>query len=355
MIRKSILLIDTLLAVLVLLFGVSCTRQELPGGSVTVTLSSGLPETRGAAEVKDGSEVYIDGSGNPDLILLLFDSNGNLKAKYPDNNHSFVVSSTGNDVSIRLAYDTAGALIPAGNYTVYAIANTGGLWSLDSGTVADIDTRDKAEARYFSVPPIVADTPGAQMPLTAKGDVSVNLEGNGSVDLSLRRPVAKVVVRIVNNYGAALTLVPNGVAPMVKLKSIDPDRGYLFQHSPDYAGTSYANKEFAFPGSGEVVLPDNTDLNNPVYELSSLVYPGTGAFSCDIAFKIKKVGSADVDPARAFSYENLPILNNHGEDITALARNQRLTITVTISKGTMLSFSFDVGGWNQTTETVTFD
>ena len=54
-------------AALTLLLGASCTPEEQPGGAVTILLSSGLPETRGASEIADGSEIFIDQIANTEL------------------------------------------------------------------------------------------------------------------------------------------------------------------------------------------------------------------------------------------------------------------------------------------------
>lgn len=349
----KILPISVLLAALLLLTGVSCTRQELPGGAVTISLASGLPQTRGEAEILDGTEIKFDPvTGAPDLILLIFNTDGSLRARYPDGTHtSFPTVPTANDITVRFAVGTDGNPIPAGSYSVYAMANTGGMWTLDSGTVEDISSQAGADARIFTALPT---QPTDRMPLTAIGSLEVNLEGNGNASLSLLRPAAKVIVRFINNYGDDLTLAQNGTSPLVELKEMVSDRGYLFPHNPDIpAGVSASDMVFNFPAGG-VVLPNNAD-GNTFYELSSLLYPGTGAYACSVSFSISKVGTDDVTPAREFEFPALPILNKRGEDITSVARNQCLVITVAISKGAMLSFSFDVGEWNKTTETVTFD
>ncbi len=360
-------------AALALLLGTSCTRQEQPGGTITVLLSTGRPETRGTAEVEDGSEIYMD-AGVPDLVLLLFNSDGALVAKYPDAENSSVMGSpapSGSDLMIRLSKTTAGTTIPQGEYTLYGLANTAGLWALTDGendiaagdfNAASITTRAQAEALYFSPlftagspdkpHPALRTPPGNRLPLTARTTVNVSAGGNGSAQLEMKRCVAQVLVRFVNNYSRQLTLDDFSVT----LKDLNPSTGYLFPHSPDIpAGTVYADlvKEEA-----PVTLPDNTVPANAVYELSALVFPGAapqGTYACDISFDVTQVGESALSPARSFNFSDLPVHNNRGQDITSLSRNQLLTITVTISQGQMLSFSFEVGEWNELTESVTFD
>lgn len=370
-------------AALALLLGNSCTPQEQPGGAVTITLSSSLPETRGAAEVADGSEIFIDRSGAnpvPDLILLIFDENGALAAAYPDGDRSVLVADpvpTGNDMRIRFTKGTDGNPLPEGDYTVYGLANSAGLWALSDGTstinagefskeslislagTRSVTPQAEAEALYFtplfaedspSKPnPDLRESPNNRMPLTAKASLNVNANGNGSADLQLKRCVAQVVVKFVNNYGEELTLEDFSVT----LHGINASTGYLFQHDPDIpTGTVYGNvaKE-----ASEVTLLDNTNPANDPYEASSFVFPGTGDYLCDISFTVTAVGGSSLNPERDFEFEDLPVHNNRGQDITSIARNQKLTITVTISQGEMLSFSFEVGDWTERTETVTFD
>jgi hypothetical protein len=350
---KLLLSISVSLAALVLLTGVSCTRQELPGGAVTITLSSGRPETRGAAEIADGSEIYRDsGTGEPDLIVLLFNAEGNLTAKYPAVGQ-IVSNPTPSDLMVRMGSGTDGNRIASGDYTVYALANTANLttdgWPLTGGTIAGITSQADADALLFNAALPASVT---RMPLVAKGSLSVDAEGRGNATLNLQRPVARVTVRFVNQYGDELTLTPFSFT----LRGVNPDRGYLFPHTPDIpAGITYGNISRNIASSSSAVLPDNTDPANPVYEISSLVYPGEGPYSCALSFSITKVGDNPVNPAREFVYDNLPVQNRRGEDIPSIARNQSLAVTITISKGRMLSFSFEVGGWTEKTETVTFD
>ena len=365
--RKTV--ISIIAAAIVLLSGVSCTPQEQPGGTVTVILSSGLPETRGAAEVADGSEIYLD-NGEPDLILLLFNSQGALVAKYPDSDHASVMatpSPSGDDMMIRISKTTSGGTIPAGDYTLYGIANTAGLWTMTDGTntitASDITTQAKAELLYFtplfaaespSKPnPELAAAPNNRLPLTAKTTVTVSANGNGSAELVMCRCVAQVVLRVVNNYGSALTLSANESYPFFSLHGLNASTGYLFQHSPDQpAGVVYSD---LVNSTVPTDLEDNTEQNSNIYEYTALVFPGTGSYLCDIAFAVTQVGGSPLGSASKFRFTDLPVHNNRGEDITSISRNQRLTITVTISQGQMLSFSFEVGEWTPITETVSFE
>ena len=158
-----------------------------------------------------------------------------------------------------------------------------------------------------------------------------------------------MVVRLVNNYGNELTLSPFSLT----LHGINASTGYLFQHDPDIpAGTVYGNM---VKQGDPVTLPDNTDLNNAVYEASSLVFPGTGSYLCDVSFTVTAAGGTALTPTQSFDFQDLPVHDNRGQDITSIARNQKLIITITINQGEMLSFSFEVGDWTEKTETVSFD
>ena len=363
------------ITVFVTLLCSSCTSHERLGGAVTIILSSDAPETRANLASPEDGMIYIN-NDTPDLILLLFNSQGTLVAKYPDSGHSSVIDSpapTGNDLMIRLSQTVSGGSIPAGTYSLYGIANTAGVWALTDGEnsisagaldASSITTKTQADALCFSPlfeansvskpHPELRAAPNNRLPLTAKTSVTVSANGNGSAELQMKRCVAQVVVRFVNNYGAELSLSAcDASTPFFTLHNMNPNTGYLFQNSPDVpAGAVYADFVNATVPS---VLYDNTDVNNTVYSNSALVFPGTGTYTCDVAFKVTEVnGSALASPAE-FRFSDLPVHNYRGEDITSISRNQRLTVTITISQGQMLSFSFDVGDWTELTETVHFD
>ena len=334
--------IHTILAVLVLLSSFSCTQQEQPYGAVTISLSSGLPETRGPAEVRDGSEIFLDGEGKPDLVLLIFKGN-DLYAKYPSTTAT-VIGDEPDPKDLQIKFSN----IEQGEYTVYALANTAGLWTMSGDPTSASITRDETEALYFTSLPIVPDpnSDTSRMPLTAKSTLSVNAIGNGNLSMTLTRPVARVVFQFVNSSGHTLKLQPFNAA----LKKMNPDRGYLFQHTPDTpAGTTYGDLTYN-KASLDLAKDD-------VYEFVSLVYPGSESYLCDVSFSIAEVDGHELDNTSQhdFEYTDLKIYNNWGEDITSLARNQQLTVKVRVGVGLMLSFSFEVGGWTKETETVTFN
>lgn len=369
LLKKTV--ISFLIAVLALLLVTACNPQEQPDGGVTVILSSGLPETRGAAEIEDGTEIYFDNNGNPDLILLLFNAGGTLVAKYPDSGHASLMdlpTPQGNDMMVRITKTTDGNIIPGGNYTLYAIANAAGLWPLTDGTNAinagaldasSITKKTQADLFYFtpfyaedSDPKPHPELRASRLPLTAITTLTVSDNGNGSAEVVMQRCVSKVVVKLVNNYTKELEL--NNLR--VSLTNLNTSTGYLFQHSPDIpAGIVYSDLILS---ETPVTLYDNTVSSNVVKELPALVFPGAspeGAYICNITFGVARVGESILSPMRNFTFSNLPVHNRRGEDISSLARNQQLTITITINQGKMLSFSFEVGEWTERTETVSFD
>lgn len=342
------------LTIPVLLSGVSCTRQDLPGsGVVTVSLSSGLPETRAiTADPKDGSAIYIDNSTTPpepDLILLIFNASG--EKVTPTERKMDSLTAT----DIRLTFSG----IQPGEYTVYALANTAGLWAMSGDPASASITRDETEALYFTALPTVPDPSSAtsRMPLTAKGTLSVNAAGDGDISLNLSRPAARVVFKFENNSGHKLKLDPFSA----KFKKMAPTYGFLFQHNPDVptsvAGFNYG--DLSFIADGQEIA------NGTSYSQSALVYPGlpgypdTENYLCDISFTITDVDDGgvvlDSGNSHTFSFGDLRVHNNRGEDIKTLARNQQLTVTAKVSMGKMLSFSFEVGDWTTRSETVTFD
>lgn len=358
--KKISLYIHIIPAFLILLSGISCTREEQVDNGVILTLSSGLPQTRGTAEIQDGMEIYFDGS-TPDLVLWMFDSNGHLVAKYPGSEYSEVLNTpapTAVDLQIRISRRLDdGKKFSAGTYSLYVMANTGGFWHLSGDPViGNITEKADADALFFDERPtsLIAD----RMPLTAIGTVDVNDSGNGVAEVNLLRPVGKVVVRFVNNYGKTLTLSPFSLT----LRNMSASNGYLFPHAtkdiPD--GVSYEDLTKTVSSSETLTLPDYR-AQGEVYEYESLVYPGVagnlsaGDFTCDLSFTITQVGTTPLATPQDFDFAKLSILNKRGEDVTSIARNQQLTITVNISQGKMLSFSFEVGDWGRNTELVTFD
>ena len=358
--KKISLCIHIIPALLILLSGISCSRQEQAAGGITLTLSSGLPETRGAtpeetsANVRDGKEIYFE-NGVPDLVLLLF-SGDDLVAKYPGTGTDLMTSPTptGQDLRVRIATDLNGNMLSAGTYSIYALANTKGLWG--DPDIASIATKAAADALVFSTRPTALKED--RMPLTAIGTVEVNSSGNGAAELSLLRPVGKVVVRFINNYGKTLTLSPFSLT----LRNMSASSGYLFPHtSGDIpGGVTYEDLTKTVSSPETLTLPDYI-AQGEVYEYASLVYPGVagnlsaGDFTCDLSFSITQVGGTPLATPQDFDFAKLSILNKRGEDVTSIARNQQLTITVNISQGKMLSFSFEVGAWGRNTELVTFD
>ena len=89
-----------------------------------------------------------------------------------------------------------------------------------------------------------------------------------------------------------------------------------------------------------------TETREDQASISWYVFPSIGPYTCDISFTLN---------AEDHGYTDLPVHDDHARDISQLARNQHLTITTRIGKGKNVSFNFEVSGWDDKTETVTFN
>jgi hypothetical protein len=332
-------------AVLLLAFG-SCIKREQPEeGAVTISFSTGQMETKSAA---DGNDIYLE-NGNPDLTVLICSGN-NIRAAYSNNGAGSAVvgSSTGSLQSISGSTATIRFTnLAQGNYTVYALANTGGLWAMTDGSspvAASAITAANIESLYFnpvSVPPTVISN---RMPLTAKGTLTVNSGHNGTVSLSLNRCVAKVSVYLINNYGSDLTLKSFSCT----VKGINPDNGYLISRSPDRFSVS----------SGNLILADNVNevqlSAGGTQTYTNLVYPSTASsgYTCDISFSL-----TNGQGTQPFNWSDLAVTDEYAQRVTSLSRNQQLGITIRIGAGKMVSFNYKVLNWDEDalTQSITFD
>ena len=343
----------------ILLSAVSCTREEtrLAVGDcgLKINFSTSAPKTRattpGDGNVADGGGIYIDLTDPtapvPDLVLLIADSGGSIVATYPDPVRGDAIDGTleADPSSTSMSVTFTG--LSQGNYTVYGFANTEGLWNMTSGgnTVTDLTTLPTAaavEALQFS--PLSAYTCPAvrngRLPLSAKGSVSVSSLHTGEVTLEMIRCVAKVSAEFVNNTEIALTLSDYSSS----FVGLCPNSAYVLRHDPDFpAGASSGNivaseASLTIPASGSVTM-------------TWYVFPSSGPYTLDVGFTMFKNTAQE----HVYSYSDLPVHDDHARDLMALERNQNLHIVTRISKGTTVSFNFEVADWIPLTEQVLFD
>lgn len=318
----------------------SCTESGEPDtreGSVTLSFSTGAPITRaGDGDVSDGGGIKVT-AGEPELYVAIVNYVGDIVAKYPSTDSSSdCLEASATQATIRFNGFTS-----FGAYTVYAVANTSGLWTMNSTldaatTASDLESLVFQELAGTSTPAV-----SGAMPLSAKGTLMVNESLNGQADLDLLRCVGKVGYKFKNETDGALTLSDC----VVTIHGINQSSGYLFSHTPDAAGSP---RDLSFNKSS-IVIPagESTEL----YEMSK-VFPSTAPeqsvgsrYLCDISFTLS--GSAK-------SYTGLPIHDKKSQDIPALQRNQYLQIETRINRGMNISFNFEVSGWDTLSEEIFF-
>lgn len=353
-----------LLAVLALLAGAACTRTELPERHVTLSFSIGASLTRAgdatpAERVADGSAIAVD-AGLPDLVVFIADPAGTVVAKYPDTDPDDTELSFDAADPTRASITFKQAALTAGTYTVYAFANTGGLWPFTDGsdgytaaTLPGIGTSAVLEALHF-VPatfdpandlypnPVLQ---GDRLPLSASGPLTVTQSLNGETTLELLRCVARVDAEFRNDYGADLDLTDLSVT----FHHLNPGTGYVLPHTPDFpAGAEYGH---LIETAATFAIPDGQSK-----DLSAFVFPGEapegGKYTCDITFRF----DADSDGTpETFTYTDLAVMDSRAVGIASLSRNQSLHVLIRISKGQAMSFNFSVGEWTSMAETVLFE
>ena len=351
-----------LFAVLALLAGAGCTRIEQPAGQVTLTFSTGIPATRAdddlATRIADGRAIAVD-AGTPDLVVLIAAADGTVVARYPavdpvDTELDFDPSNPS-----RASITFRQASLTEGTYTVYAFANTQGLWAFTDGTdsytaasLTGIASQAVLDALYFT--PLTFDPAndvypnpalqGARLPLSAKGQLSVSARGNGEVSLDLLRCVAQVDTEFRNDYISELDLTNLSVT----FHHLNPATGYVLQHTPDFpAGAQDGN---LIQTQGSITIPTQESGH-----LTSLVFPSEapeGKYTCDVTFDF----DADQDGTpETYTYTDLEVQDNRAVRITSLSRNQSLHILIRISRGQTVSFNFSLEDWVSLTETVLFE
>ena len=193
-----------LLAALLLVWS-SCNQTEplsLVRGRVEVSISTGEPSTKApSGDPADGGGIIVDGSGEPDLMIAIANSSGDLVAWYPDdffnvsmsNTYSSECNTSLTDESTSTVFFT-GLIRANGPYTVYAVANTAGLPAGMLTSLKACTTVSQMEALQLSVdsgqPAFEDSSQNECMPITAKGTLNVLASGNGQVALQLLRPGA---------------------------------------------------------------------------------------------------------------------------------------------------------------------
>ena len=350
-------------AALALLAGAGCTRIEQPVGQVTLSFATGIPGTRAgeddlATRIADGRAIAID-AGAPDLVVLIANAGGTVVARYPDVDPDDTELDFDPSDPTRASITFRQSSLTEGSYTVYAFANTQGLWAFTDGTdsytaasLTGIGTQAVLDALYFT--PMTFDPAndvypnpalqGARLPLSAKGQLSVSARGNGEVSLDLLRCVAQVDTEFRNDYVTDLSL--SNLA--VTFHHLNPATGYVLPHTPDFpAGAQDGN-----------LIQTRNSITIPTREsghLTSLAFPSEapeGKYTCDVTFDF----DADQDGTpETYTYTDLEVQDNRAVRITSLSRNQSLHILIRISRGQTVSFNFSLEDWVPLTETVLFE
>lgn len=354
----------SLAALLALLAGTACTRQDpLPTGEVTLRFSVGLPETRattpGVTGPADGGAIFCTGEGTaqnpyvPDLHILIFNSEGNIAAHYPGATSSCDVNAARTEATVSFSGMTAG------EYTVYAVANTGtGVWGAPANQTAwDAITTETAlralTLNHGSDPqPVVSD----RMPLSASGTLTVQATGNGEVSLELLRCVAGVKVQFENATSGKLDLT----SVSLSIGSINPTQGKLIPPasgddvSGDLQTLTMSASSLAIP-KGETAL-----LSASTYFVFPSVASGGTYYCHPVTFSWTQTTPSSGDPVvTSGSYTSeapgLRIHDKKSADIPSLLRNQLITIQIRIANNRDVSFNFVVNDWSTKQEKVWFD
>ena len=367
-----------LLAVLLLVWG-SCTRLEPQTGGergvVSLTFVTSDSQTRApSGDPIDGGGISVDGSGNPDLAIVLANSSGDLVAWYPDGFLTEV--SMGDDYSPTCETEhtpstdaTASTIsfsgLPRNTYTVFAFANKAGLPSSVLTSLRACESVSDLEALQLSVDSGQPDF-GSKMPLTARTSISVNASGNGQVDVSLLRPVARVNITFRNQTGEEIDIH----ACTLTIGDMNPSYGYLLPRATDYV--SGHDRDLVISAAGPLVFGSDP-LVPAEYNRSTLhyvqVFPSVAParavgrrYLCSISFRVTKAGkvydAGDDTTYDSYEFTDLPVHDSYSADIQYLRRNQFLKIETRITKRAAefdYSFNFEVQSWVEKVNYVTFD
>lgn len=357
--------INAALAAVILLVTASCKGLEpvqAEGGRISVSIASGNIITRSLSDdIADGSAIIVNGSGVPDLVIGIANSDGNLVAWWPDNYWGSMTTGYTSECQTSKTDETKSTIYftgpPRGSYTVFAVANTAGLAASTISTLQSATTITALEDLQLTVASGEPDF-GATMPLTARGSLSVNAWGNGQVDLNLLRPVARISLTFINETDGAVDIHDCSVT----YEDLNPSRGYLFEQDPDYVA-GY-DRNLTVTGDNPLVFTDNKSTL-PV----KTVFPSTAParlvgsrYFLNVSFRVTKENAtydgSDSATYTEYNFEDLPIHDSRSQDIPSILRNQHLKIETRITKRASthdISFNFEVQDWYEKEAQVTFD
>ena len=353
-------LIRLLASIFALAVCCSCIPQEQQAGTgdVSLVFQTGAftrAETPGDGTAADGGGIARTTADpdKPDLwVFLVSDDDDEIKARYPGagltDGHLHAGFTTLRDT---VSFEG----ITAGEYTVYAFANTEGLALSGTPDLSTIADRDDLEELLFAA---LGTTPGtdtvrllaSRLPLAATAPLTVTENKNGSATVEMVRCLAKITVEMINQTTEILSMPEHLSSPglSVTLHKMNPNQGYVFPNDPDIPVGAYD------PGpSGDVVFSCSENINpGDTLRLVRYVFPSDtlhcGNFSTDVSFYLE---SDD----ETYSYLDLPIIDYRARPIAKLARNTHLHLEIRISRKKQVSFNFLVEDWNAVSSNVTFE
>lgn len=346
---------------------VSCEREEIrpsAGEGVRISFQAGNPyskavTTPGDGVVADGGGIFIDNTDPlnpiPDLVILLAGPDSSIVATYPEKSVGTGIDSELQDSPGATGMDVVFSGFTAEQcdktYIVYAFANTEGMWVMTPGAASMTGATAKDSLLSLTSVAVIdslkfipwglspRDTSltlkSGRLPMSARGTVRVSSGGTGEVSLALIRCVAKITASFVNNTGDTLTLTNY----RNELVGISPDRSFVLPHVPSSPVDTVACNLVSLASS--LMIPKDDTVS-----VSWIVFPSKGPYTCNVDF---------TTGGNNYHYTDLPVHDDHARDLTALERNQHLRIETRISKGTTVSFNFEVSNWTEKSEIVLFD
>lgn len=353
-------------AVAMLLLTSSCNNKEpVPEehGRIAISLASGNIVTKSVSDdIADGSAIIVDAvSGEPDLVIGIVNSAGNLVAWWPDDYWGAMETGYSSECQTDKTDETKSTIYftgpPRGSYTVFAVANTAGL---SSSTITSLQAAASLTALDDLQLTVDSGEPGfgATMPLTARGTLTVNAWGNGQANLQLLRPVARISLTFINQTNGAVDIHDCNVT----FEDLNPSRGYLLEHDPDYV-TGY-NRDLTVTGTDPLVFTDNRSTL-PVKTVFPSIAPTRlvgSRYLLNVHFRVTKknkvYNAGDSDTYTEYDFEDLPVHDSRSKDIPYILRNQHLKIETRITKRADehdYSFNFEVQDWYTKEEYLTFD